>query len=156
MQKSATMLLTRPALRGAAPRRASRTIRASEARYAAPAPLAQILLDACTLRSRRGPGLHQQMQPMPKREGGKIMAKPDILIVDGHAYSSQRLCDCAANSWKNGKRAKRGSPCFSNFIPITGHAPNGQLQGGIENRACLTARRLDRVTPSPFLGQSHA
>ena len=35
---------------------------------AAPAPLAQILLAACTPRSRRWAGLQQQLQPQPKRE----------------------------------------------------------------------------------------
>jgi hypothetical protein len=60
------------------------------------------------------------------------MAKPDILIIDGHG-------SCAANSLKIGRRAKRGNRHFSNFAPITDHAPNAQPQAGIGSQACSSA-----------------
>jgi hypothetical protein len=65
---------------------------------------------------------------------GPIMAKPDILIVDGHGFSC--LCELRANSLRIGRKAKPDNPRFSNFRPIAAHAPNARQRAGIGSQPC--------------------
>jgi hypothetical protein len=69
------------------------------------------------------------------------MAKPDILIVDGHPLAGNAYAICDASRWRRGRRAKRDNTRFSHFRPITGHAPSARHPGAICNRACSKIRR---------------
>jgi hypothetical protein len=47
-----------------------------------------------------------------QREKGAIMAKPDVLIVDGHAYSWQRLCELRRQQLEARKKAEGNQPAL--------------------------------------------
>ena len=64
------------------------------------------------------------------RDVEDLLAERGILV----SYESVRR-------WVNPRENSRAP------TPITGHAPNGQRRVGIGNRACWTARSLDRLTP---------
>jgi hypothetical protein len=67
------------------------------------------------------------------------MAKPDILIVDGHAFSWQRLCDLRRQQTEAWKKSKARQPALFEFQTDYRPAPNRQRRGGIGSRACLAA-----------------
>jgi hypothetical protein len=74
-----------------------------------------------------------------------MMAKPDILIVDGRGFSWQHLCELRRQQLEDWKKSE------ARLQPITGHAQNGQRQASIGNRACWMAGSLDR-DPLPLFG----
>ena len=67
------------------------------------------------------------------------MAKPDTIIVDGHAFSWQQLCELRRQQLEAWRAAQASSQPCSSYATIAARRPSGPPQGATWSRACWTA-----------------